>query len=274
MLALCILMTGFITKANSAAVNERCIVKSVFDLSAFAVDSITGTNLKSNGSLVAGAQVHLTKSEVELSVCRAISSHGNISLRDSKVVGSIESLGILNLINTEVIGKTKNLPKTLNVSFLKNEMSTTSKKYAVLKQTPKIKSLIYKNYLTLSLKDKTNVFSIAGNELEKIKKIELRAQKNQNLIVNVSGSSITLDQQNVDISGDIETSSIVWNFPEAKTLTIKNSQDIGLGFAGKILAPNATIKIENALISGRVFAKSIVFNMNGLDQDSELRELK
>lgn len=293
--------------ANSFAA-EKCQVKSVFNMVAFGSDYVKGKNLNANGSIGSGNSIHLLNSEIQNSDCRALSSNGNVTVNDSRINGSIESFGKLVINKTEVKGQvrspnkialtdsavgivvspkgstlvnssrerwwTSTIIKSIDLNKFKNDVSAASAGYAKLPKSENLKLIVYKENLTLSLKNKDNVVSLNSDQLAKIKNLEIRGDVEQTLVINVTGESISLNQNVIDISGDIEPFNVVWNFHQATSVVISDTSDQVLGVPGRILAPNANVKLENALVSGGIYAKSIDFNVAGESNSSKLREIK
>lgn len=293
---------------NVASAVEKCQIKSVFNLVAFGTEYVKGKNLRSNGSVASGKNIQLLNSEIDNSDCRALVSNGNVNIIDSKINGSIESLGSLSISKSLVKGQvrspnkimlsdsdvgilvspkgatmsnstrekwwTSGLTSSLDLSKFQNDLSTASKNFKKLEKTENLKVITYKDTLTISLKNPENVIVLTSTELEKIKRLEIRGDVSQTLIINVTGESISLTDNSIDITGDIEPFNIIWNFHQAKNILIKDTMDQVLGIPGKIIAPNANIKLENALVSGGIYANSIDFNSRDENVDSELREIK
>lgn len=293
--------------SNSFAV-EKCQVKSVFNMVAFGSDFVKGKNLNANGSIGSGNNIQLLNSDIQNSDCRALSSNGNVSVSDSRINGSIESFGKLTVSKSEVKGQvrspnkielrdsavgivvspkgstlvnssrekwwTSSIINSIDLNKFKNDVASASKNYAALPKSENLKLIVYKENLTLSLKNKDNVVSLTSDQLAKIKNLEIRGDVEQTLVINVTGEAITLDHNVIDISGDIEPFNVVWNFHQAKAVVISETSDQVLGVPGRILAPNANVKLENALVSGGIYSKSIEFNTTGENGASQLREIK
>jgi choice-of-anchor A domain-containing protein len=302
-----ILVTFLISISGNSFAAEKCQVKSVFNMVAFGADFVKGKNLSANGSIGSGNDIHLLNSDIQNSDCRALSSNGNVTINDSRVNGSIESFGKLTIIKSEVKGQvrspnkielidssagiavspkglilvnssrekwwTSSIISSIDLNKFKNDVILASKKYAALPKSENLKLIVYKDNLTLSLKNKDNVVSLTSEQLAKIKNLEIRGNVEQTLVINVVGDVVSLDHNIIDISGDIEPFNIVWNFHQAKSVMISENSDQVLGVPGRVLAPNANVKLENALISGGIYAKSIEFNSTGENSASQLREI-
>lgn len=303
-----LLFTFLVGLSSNAFSAEKCQVKSVFNMVAFGADYVRGKNLNANGSIGSGNSIQLLNSDIQNSDCRALSSSGNVTVNDSRINGSIESFGKLTVSKSEVKGQvrspnkielrdssvgivvspkgstlvnssrekwwTSSIINSIDLNRFKNDVQSASKKYAALPKSENLKLIVYKENLTLSLKNKDNVVSLTSDQLGKIKKLEIRGDVEQTLVINVTGDAISLDHNVIDISGDIEPFNIVWNFHDAQSVVISETSDQILGIPGRVLAPNANVKLENALVSGGIYSKSIEFNMTGDNNASQLREIK
>lgn len=294
--------------SNAFAVEKKCQVKSVFNMVAFGSEYVKGRNLLSNGSIGSGNSIAISNSDIDNSDCRALSSQGNVTVDGSRINGSIEGFGKLKISNTIVEGQvrspnkidltdstvgtvvspkgstlvnstrerwwTSSIINSVDLSKFKNDVLTASKNFASLPRSADIRIIPYKENVTLSLKNTENVVSITAADLGKIKRLEIRGNKEQSLIINITGESADLNQSVTDISGDIEPFNIVWNFYEAKSVSISETGDQVLGHPGRIIAPLADVKLENALVSGGIYAKSVEFNSTNENNNAELREIK
>lgn len=303
-----LLFTFIVGLSGQSFAAEKCQVKSVFNMVAFGSDYVIGQNLKSNGSIGSGNSIRLGNSEINNSDCRALSSNGSVTVNDSKINGSVESFGQLKIENTDVLGQVRSpnkislidssvgivvgpkgstlinstrekwwnstVIKSIDLGKFKSDLESASRNFAVKEQTKNLKIIGYKENLTLSLKSVENVISLTVEELEKVKNLEVRGDENQSLVINITGDNVVFDHSTIDISGDIEPFNIVWNFTNAKSVVIKDTLDQVLGIPGRIIAPNANVKLENALVSGGIYAKSIEFNVNSDNNKTEIREIK
>ena len=294
--------------SNAFAVEKKCQVKSVFNMVAFGSEYVKGRNLLSNGSVGSGNSIALYNSDIDNSDCRALSSQGNVTVDGSRINGSVEGLGKLKISNTVVEGQvrspnkidltdssvgtvvspkgstlvnstrerwwTSSIINSVDLNKFKNDVLVASRSFAEKPRSSDLRIIPYKENVTLSLRNTENVVSIKGEDLGKIRRLEIRGNKEQSLIINVTGETAVLNQNVTDISGDIEPFNIVWNFHEAKSVLISETVDQVLGHPGRIIAPFADVKLENALVSGGIYAKSVEFNSSSENNNTELREIK
>jgi hypothetical protein len=108
-LIICSLLTLITFKAQANV--EKCQVKSVFNLVVFASEDLVAKNLLSEGSLASGRSINLFNSNIMNSDCRALTTPGQISLLESKVIGSIEGLTKVRIQSTTVNGSVRSSNK-------------------------------------------------------------------------------------------------------------------------------------------------------------------
>ena len=273
---------------------EKCQMASVFNLVVFASEDLNAKNFLSEGSLASGRYIDLVNSNIISTECRALTTPGQISLIESKILGSVEGLSRLKIQSTIISGSARSnkrmeleessvslMVNPIGANIYRSDVKTWQKssvissmdiekfKDEIIIESINLRSLadsnakkiIYKDALTISLMQEKNVLNLSSDQLVSIKRLEIRGDKNQKLIINVSGQSASLDDLLIDISGDIKPGNIVWNFHQATSLKIENTIDQILGIPGRILAPNATVKIIHALITGGVYAKLININI-------------
>ncbi|MCJ2184945.1 choice-of-anchor A family protein [Novosphingobium sp. 1949] len=95
--------------------------------------------------------------------------------------------------------------------------------------------------------DGVAVFNIDAATLDGITEISFNTNGADTVIVNVSGTSITLDQNFLGNASGLGE-SVIWNFYEATDLTVKT------GWYGSILAPYAAATTYNFIEGSAVFA--------------------
>ncbi|WP_226637347.1 choice-of-anchor A family protein [Novosphingobium profundi] len=103
--------------------------------------------------------------------------------------------------------------------------------------------------------DGTAVFNITAAQLDSVGEISFDTGGADTVIVNVSGKSITLNDNFLgDASGLGE--NVIWNFPEAEELSLSTA------WKGSVLAPHANARTGNYIEGSAVFGS--------LDQDGEM----
>jgi choice-of-anchor A domain-containing protein len=93
-----------------------------------------------------------------------------------------------------------------------------------------------------------NVFSLPSTMLTGTTTYTFNVPAGSQVIVNVLGTSAAI--ANAGLQG-VPAALTLWNFPDATTLSISS-----VGFAGSILAPNATANLQNGSVAGTVVVKA------------------
>ena len=93
------------------------------------------------------------------------------------------------------------------------------------------------------------VFSINASDLASIRDIQFNLNGAKTVIVNVSGTNVTFDDNFLG-GGSGLGQNVLWNLTDATNLTVGNA------FQGSVLAPNAVAQLAN-YISGSVVVKSM-----------------
>jgi choice-of-anchor A domain-containing protein len=88
--------------------------------------------------------------------------------------------------------------------------------------------------------------------------IHLKAAAGQTLVVDVAGPWINFVHMGIDLAPGLTADHIVWNFFEAKYLGIALSGMNDLGVPGTVIAPLATVRFQNARITGALYAAKII----------------
>jgi len=108
--------------------------------------------------------------------------------------------------------------------------------------------------LTFTATSDSAVFSITSDDLANCKGMTLNVPATaNNLVINVSGTTITAGNYGYFGSFIAQKHNLIWNFPDATTLTIAN-----VGWWGSILAPKADVTTSNGVFNGQLWVKSIV----------------
>jgi len=107
------------------------------------------------------------------------------------------------------------------------------------------------NQLTLTGTDaRVNVFAVSGADLSMANSLTVNAPAGSTALVNVSGDAIRLQSEGFALRG-VDRTHVLYNFPQATTLTLRN-----MGIDGSILAPSAAIAFDNGAITGQLIGAS------------------
>jgi len=96
-----------------------------------------------------------------------------------------------------------------------------------------------------------NVFNLDGSALSKTNNFTINSNSGSTVIVNVSGTNVSLSNFGFNISGTNQQ-HILYNFYQATTLTAS-----GVGIQGSILAPLANFTFNNGQVNGNMVVASL-----------------
>lgn len=84
------------------------------------------------------------------------------------------------------------------------------------------------------------------------KGLQVAGQAGSTVIVNVLGDAASFSNMQVQLSGGIAASNVLWNFVDATTLKLSS-----VGWAGTILAPRALVTFDNGQLTGAMIAAGL-----------------
>lgn len=99
-----------------------------------------------------------------------------------------------------------------------------------------------------------NVFYLTAAELQATSSVTIRVPAGSTVVVNVSGTAPVMQYFGFTLDG-ATAERIVWNFPQATSLTMQ-----GVGVQGSVLAPRAAVQFNNGVIHGTLVASSLQGN--------------
>jgi choice-of-anchor A domain-containing protein len=99
-----------------------------------------------------------------------------------------------------------------------------------------------------------NVFHLTTAELQATSSVTIRVPAGSTVVVNVSGTAPVMQYFGFTLDG-ATAERIVWNFPQATSLTMQ-----GVGVQGSVLAPRAAVQFNNGVIHGSLVASSLQGN--------------
>ncbi|HLO99943.1 MAG TPA: collagen-binding domain-containing protein [Fimbriimonas sp.] len=98
-------------------------------------------------------------------------------------------------------------------------------------------------------------FKVSAAQLANANTIKINAPSSATVVVNVTGSSVTMSNSGISLLGGVTESSVLFNFYQATALTVS-----GINIRGSVLAPQASLVFNNGQINGQVVAKSMSGN--------------
>ncbi|OJT21143.1 hypothetical protein BO221_28750 [Archangium sp. Cb G35] len=105
---------------------------------------------------------------------------------------------------------------------------------------------------------KVNIFEVNANVFQGATLFSIDAPAGSLAIINVRGTSATLSSFGQSLSGGIDEHGVLFNFPDATSLTAS-----GYGFQGTMLAPLAHVTFSAGSWSGGLYARSLTGNASG-----------
>lgn len=129
-------------------------------------------------------------------------------------------------------------------------------------QTPNNSIKIQGSDVVIALKPGANILTfLRPADLNNAKRIFITGDASSTAVINIPGDQIILDGQDVILSSQVRVSNITWNFHETSFLQITHTHNGKLGMPGIVMAPNALVVFNEALITGALYAGEIVTNM-------------
>ncbi len=132
----------------------------------------------------------------------------------------------------------------LNFNALQNSYQTSSQYLSTLSSVGTWQSQF--STLTMTGTSTTlNVFNLGANAFNGISTIQINAPASSTVLVNVAGTSNTLQFLGMSLAGGITESRVLYNFHQSTSLTLQ-----GIGFLGNILAPDAQVTFNSGVVQG------------------------
>ncbi|WP_224245127.1 choice-of-anchor A family protein [Hyalangium gracile] len=105
---------------------------------------------------------------------------------------------------------------------------------------------------------KVNVFEVQGSALNGLNQLDIRAPAGSLAIINIRGTTATLSNMGITMSGGIDAHGILYNLPEATTFHASS-----IGIWGTLLAPHADVTFNNGNWDGGIYAVSMTGTAEG-----------
>lgn len=105
---------------------------------------------------------------------------------------------------------------------------------------------------------RVNVFEVNATAFAGATLLSIEAPANSLAVINVRGTSATFSGFGQSFSGGIDARGVLFNFPDATSLTAS-----GYGFLGTVLAPKAHVLFNQGSWDGGLYARSLTGNAAG-----------
>jgi len=222
------------------------------DFNVFSLNQVNGLR-DTEGPVAASSTVGLNSFNLNLGDQQpvALLAGGAASLVSGTVHGKVAYASTYSDSGVTFVGASRptspTSPFPINFSAAGTKLLAMS---AAIKAYDAIAATKLNNTVTLAGSDpELNVFSLPQALLTNTTSYVFSVPAGSSVIVNVLGTSPSLS--NASLSGTVTGNQILWNFPDATTLTMS-----GIGFSGSILAPKATANLRNGSLAGTVMVAS------------------
>lgn len=240
---------------------ERC-VPSATDLgvagefNVFVFQDFNGTYCDVEGRLAAGRDISLSNYSVGDKLGDSngtrddLIAGDDITFRSGQVFsGNVVYGDTSNLRRVGVPNGTVRQGNVLDFTAAQTELTNKSAAWAEFDTTGTIVNKWGELRLT-GTDPAFNVFNITAEQLDCAWGIKIKAPAGSTVLVNVSGTHVTMDYMDMQLRG-VDRSQVLFNLHEADCVTMA-----GIGFQGSILAPKAQVNFNDGNLWGSLVAKS------------------
>jgi|GEM_PF-5328685 len=273
-----------------------CLDPSLWDYQVFATDGIISQRSDYQGMVGSYGDIKLTDFHVKGSIahCLSVTSSQNMHLErgffentietgESLIAVQIKLRGNALVRGTSFIRKSSldgyyvspRSPNILNSSYAgyKNrdfsplletstdyaqELSKLSGEISTYEQNARLSVSQSQYMIKLDTKDEKSAVSISLDPLSGSSKFIISGRGDQLLYINLVDTDVDLSYVSVELFGGITAENILWNFPNAKSIELRYTQNPKPGFPGTILAPYASLDFYHGLVTGQVFVRRIL----------------
>ncbi|MFL5345128.1 MAG: immunoglobulin-like domain-containing protein [Hyalangium sp.] len=233
------------------------------DYNLFLLEDYTGGH-DVQGKVAAGGNISMTGFSVaaslyESDISQALVAGGNLTLSQGGIWGDTFYGGTYSA-DSAVVQHRGTLAKGTPINFVARfgELRTLSSQLAGMKVngTTTVESW---GGITLNGTDPSvNVFNVSASAFTGAKALSISAPANSLAVVNIRGTSATLNSFATSFGGGLDQRTVLFHFPEATTISAQ-----GIGIPGTVLAPYARITFNNGSWDGGIYAVSLTGTAEG-----------
>lgn len=283
-----LLLSGLITFYSASA--SACVKPGLGDFLVYATDGITADSSDYQGLIGSRGNITLSRFHVtgNEKTCLTVTTTGNTSITDGKVELGIESLGYVYLRrmkamsivssntavsledasvdgktfaphlvqkNSSVYGGYKRAHINMHASheYLPDQISALSEGWSLT--TPAGTKISSQNGATLiNVLDNVSVMNTDASLFRS--ELLIKGDSSKIIVFNIKGADIKLADFHVYLEG-MKPYQVLFNFPEAVSLSIRNTGNSLQGLPGTVLAPAAVLDFVEGLITGQVLVRRI-----------------
>ena len=177
-------------------------------------------------------------------------SGGNLTFTNGQVAnGSAEVGGTVHTSQFGIPHGTVLSGQYLNFSADQTQLDKISSTMAATAHNGTVTNY-YGNFTLTGKSSGTNVFDLTAAQLANCHGMTIKAPAGSSVIINVSGANVSMQNFGINLSG-VSASNVVWNFDQAKSLTMSS-----IGVQGNVLAPHASVQFNNGQINGTLVAEN------------------
>ncbi|RKH46407.1 choice-of-anchor A family protein [Corallococcus sicarius] len=240
-----------------------CIAVRLGEYNLFVLeDYLQGNEVQ--GKLAAGRNVSLQNFSVgamlsEKDTTNVLVAGGNLSLANGSVWGEAR-YGLKLTTDTNVTFPRGNVARATPINFATqgSSLRTLSSDLAALPANGTTTVESWGGVLLAGTHPKVNVFNVNASAFKGATLLSIQAPADTLAVINVRGTSPLLTNFGHAFSGGIDERGILFNFPDATTLTAYD-----YGFYGTVLAPNANVTFNGGSWVGGIYARSLKGNAVG-----------
>jgi len=183
----------------------------------------------------------------------AIFSNGNVTLKSGTVYGETDYVG--SYTNNGGVtyadgGAAHHTGSYINIAALRSSLKDMSTALSAYYSTP-----AKLNYSTLAFTPPSpdpelNVFSATADQVQNAATFSFALPPGSTAIINVTGTAVNFKSAGFNFVSAPSYTKILWNFPDAQTVSLLN-----MTFPGSMLAPKARATMQNGAFNGTAVVK-------------------
>ncbi len=234
-----------------------------FQHNLFVAGNMSSSGSDVEGSLAVGGNLQVANYSVGLllpnsnGASNSLVVGGNVNFNSGTVWGgSTRYGGAGSFTNFSSPNGTVAQGTPLNFTTLQTSYQNSSQYLATLPSVGTVQSQ-FSTLTMIGTNPTLNVFNLGANAFTGISSIQISAPSTSTVLVNVAGTSNTVQNLGMSLAGGITENRVLYNFHQTTSLTLQ-----GIGFLGGILAPNAQVTFNSGVVQGN----AAIGNLSGSGQ--------
>ena len=120
-------------------------------------------------------------------------------------------------------------------------------------QTANITYTGSRSFMHLEANKVQNIYSISAEDLANVHTFTIIGSSNASVIINVTGTSVSISDFSMEYSGGISRDHILFNLKDAASLSMG-----GISIEGTVIAPHADVSFPSGMLNGHLVANSFI----------------